>query len=283
MRWPICSAAPPCWRACPARLSSMPKDGRTMPLPPAWPAFTARLPATTAAPALPESMRLHLAIVSETWAPEVNGVDMTLGHLVAGLREAGHRVQVVRPRQAGEAASDSRGEKPDELCLPGLPFPGYASLRLGLPAPRRLLAEWRHRRPDWVHVVTEGPLGWSALWAARRLGIPVSSSFHTYFDRYCRHYRLTCLAPLLQRYLLSLHRRTALTFVPTAAVAEELATRGIQGIEVMGRGCDTAQFHPACRDETLRTHWGAGPDTLVCLYVGRLAAEKNLGLAEAAF
>lgn len=228
-------------------------------------------------------MRLHLAIVSETWAPEVNGVAMTLGHLVAGLREAGHRVQVVRPRQAGEAASDSRGEKPDELCLPGLPFPGYASLRLGLPAPRRLLAEWRHRRPDWVHIVTEGPLGWSALWAARRLGIPVSSSFHTYFDRYCEHYHLGWLAPLLRRHLLALHRRAALTFVPTTATARELAEQDIHGLEIMGRGCDTQCFNPTRRDDTLRAHWAARPGTLVCLYVGRLAAEKNLGLAEAAF
>jgi len=227
-------------------------------------------------------MRLQLAIVSETWAPEINGVAMTLGHLVSGLREAGHRVQVVRPLQAGEKCG--AGEKSsEELRLSSLPFPGYASLRLGLPAPRRLLAEWRHRRPDWVHIVTEGPLGWSALWAARRLGIPVSSSFHTYFDRYCQHYRLPCLAPLLRRYLLALHRRTALTFVPTRAVAEELATQGIDGIEVMGRGCDTQRFHPTHRDNALRAQWGAEPRTLVCLYVGRLAAEKNLGLAEAAF
>ena len=68
------------------------------------------------------------------------------------------------------------------------PLPGYTALRAGLPAGRMLGRRWRVRRPDVVHVATEGPLGWSAVAAARRLGIPLSSSFHTHFHSFAPHY-----------------------------------------------------------------------------------------------
>jgi glycosyltransferase involved in cell wall biosynthesis len=135
-------------------------------------------------------MALEIVVVSETFPPEVNGVAMTVGRLVHGLRARGHRVEVIRPRQT----ADDRGGN-DERAVPGLPLPGYAGLRLGLPAGRRLARLWRLRRPDLVHVVTEGPLGWSAVSAARRLGIPVTSSFHTNFDRYSAHYGVGWLRP----------------------------------------------------------------------------------------
>jgi hypothetical protein len=83
---------------------------------------------------------------------------MTIGRLVGGMRARGHQVRVIRPRQGND---DVGGEH--ELALGGFPLPGYPGLRFGLPAGRRLHGEWRRQRPDLVHVVTEGPLGWSAL------------------------------------------------------------------------------------------------------------------------
>jgi glycosyltransferase involved in cell wall biosynthesis len=142
-----------------------------------------------------------------------------------------------------------------------------------------LRRRWRFQRPDLVHVVTEGPLGWSAVRAAHRLGIPTTSGFHTNFDRYSIHYGLGWLRPIISAYLRSLHRLTNATLVPTAAMAAELAGEGIPGVRVVGRGVDTDLFDPARRSAELRAHWGAGEGDLVCLYVGRLAAEKNLGLA----
>ncbi|MGA9394750.1 MAG: glycosyltransferase, partial [Azonexus sp.] len=152
--------------------------------------------------------RLDIAFVSETYPPEVNGVAMTVGRLVGGLRERGHRVSVIRPRQGqGDTGEDY------DLALPGLPLPGYPGLRFGLPAGRRLAWQWRQRRPDIVHVVTEGPLGWSAVSVARRLGIPVTSGFHTNFDRYSEHYGVGWLRPVVAAYLRALHRRTLATMV----------------------------------------------------------------------
>ena len=229
--------------------------------------------------------RLDLAIVTETYPPEVNGVAMTIARLAEGMRRNGHRVRIVRPRQeASDSApcADERIEHND-LTLPGFPMPGYAGLRFGLPAKRRLCAVWRAARPDAVHVVTEGPLGWSAVAAARSLGIPVTSGFHTNFDRYSRHYGFGWLQPALAAYLRSFHRRTRATLVPTEALAASLAGEGLSGVRVVGRGVDVELFDPARRSETLRAEWGLAPGDLAVLHVGRVAAEKNIGLALRAF
>lgn len=223
-------------------------------------------------------MKLDIVFVTETFPPEVNGVAMTIGRLVDGLRARGHRVSIVRPRQHEE---DSGG--PGDLLLAGLPLPGYSGLRFGLPAGRRLARQWREARPDVVHVVTEGPLGWSAASAARRLGIPVTSGFHTNFDRYSVHYGLGWMRPAVSAYLRALHRRTRATLVPTEALAAELAGEGIAGVRVVGRGVDTRLFDPARRSLALRRAWDVKADGPVCLYVGRMAPEKNLDLVCRAF
>lgn len=235
-------------------------------------------------------MNLKIAFVTETFPPEINGVAMTVGRLVEGMRALGHQVSVIRPRQhggaAGAAADDHAGGRND-LLLAGLPLPGYPGLRFGLPAGRQLARAWRQSPPDLVHVVTEGPLGWSAVNVARRLGIPVTSGFHTNFDRYSVHYGIGWLRPAVAAYLRALHRRTRATMVPTEALAADLAGEGIAGVRVVGRGVDTALFDPARRSDVLRAAWGAGAGNVhaapVCLYVGRLAPEKNLALVRRAF
>jgi len=223
-------------------------------------------------------MSLKITFVTETFPPEVNGVAMTVGRLVSGMRERGHRVSVIRPRQS---KADTGNEH--ETAMPGLPLPGYPGLRFGFPAGAALARSWKQQRPDLVHVVTEGPLGWSAVSAARRLGIPVTSGFHTNFDRYSVHYGFGWMRPAVAAYLRTLHRRTRATMVPTASLAADLAGEGIVGVRVVGRGVDTQQFDPARHSAALRQQWGVAPEALACLYVGRMAAEKNLALVEKSF
>lgn len=222
-------------------------------------------------------MTLTIEIVSETAPPEVNGVAMTVGRLVEGLRARGHRVTLVRPRRS---SGDPGG---DDITVRGLRLPGYPEVRFGLPAGALLRRRWSAQRPDVVHVVTEGPLGWSAVRSARRLGIPTTSGFHTNFDRYSIHYGFGWLRPLIAAYLRALHRQTGATLVPTAALAAELAGEGIPGVRVVGRGVDTDLFDPSRRSAELRGAWGADEQAVVCLYVGRLAAEKNLSLVVRSF
>lgn len=221
--------------------------------------------------------RLRVSVVTETWAPEVNGVALTLRRMLRWLDER-HTVTLVRPEQgradAGEPLVHGR-----TVTVPGLGLPRYPGLRLGLPATTRLRRCWEAAPPDVVHVITEGPLGWSAVRAATRLGLPVISDFHTNFHRYLGHYQAAWLRPLALRYLRRLHNATDLTLVPTECVAAELQRQGFQGLDLLPRGIDTGVFHPARRSAALRNEWGAAPGAPVLLAVGRIAPEKNLGLA----
>lgn len=225
---------------------------------------------------------LRLAIVTETYPPEVNGVAQTIAKVVEGLSEAGHAITLVRPSQ-GEANAPSPGSSVREVFVTGVPIPKYGQLKMGLPAMNRLTRLWRKERPDVVHIVTEGPLGLSALAAARRLRLPVASEFRTNFHTYCAHYGVGWLGRPIMAYLRWFHNRTGCTMVPTRALADELATKGFINLQVVARGVDTRQFDPAKRCDALRQSWGATPDSLVVLYVGRLAEEKNLPVLLAAF
>jgi len=201
---------------------------------------------------------------------------MTLQRLVNALALRGHRVQVVRPRQFKHD-----GEEADlysELLVPGLPCPGYPELKIGLPVNLRLKKHWHANPPDVVHVATEGPLGLAALQAARSLEIPVSSSFHTNFHAYSKHYHVGFLRNAGLAYFRWFHNRAACTFAPSADVIADLEGAGFKNMHLMGRGVDNGLFNPERRDEALRASWGAGPDTPVAICVGRLAAEKNLHL-----
>jgi glycosyltransferase involved in cell wall biosynthesis len=134
-----------------------------------------------------------------------------------------------------------------------------------------------------VHIVTEGPLGWSALQAARKLKLPVCSDFRTNFHAYSRHYGIGWLKKPIAAYLRKFHNLTMCTMVPTEAMKKELFDLGFRDLKVVSRGVDTGLFDPARRSEALRESWGAKPDDPVAIHVGRLAPEKNLADAIAAY
>jgi glycosyltransferase involved in cell wall biosynthesis len=222
---------------------------------------------------------VRIAYVTETYPPELNGVSGTAARAVTWLRSRGHAVHLVRPRQPGEDAADSD----QEWRVRGIALPMYRRLRIGMPAISGLKRRWRTEAVELVHVATEGPLGWSACRAARTLGLPVTSDLRTNFDLYSGYYGFGALRGVVGGYLRRFHNSTDLTFVPTAALAEQLRDRGFQRLEVIGRGVDAEQFAPLHRSGELRQEWGAGPDDPVLLHVGRLAPEKNVELVLRAF
>jgi glycosyltransferase involved in cell wall biosynthesis len=223
---------------------------------------------------------VRYAIVTETYPPEINGVALTVQGLEEGLRQRGHEVTVVRPRQASDQDAPARQ---DTLLVRGVGLPRYPGLRLGMPAPLQLREHFRHFTPDAIYVATEGPLGWSALHAAKRLGIPVATGFHTRFDHYMSDYGMPWLQPVALRWMRRFHNGGNATLVPTHELARWLEDQRFSKVQRLARAVDTSQFHPDFRDAQLRSQWDAGEDTPVLLSVGRIAAEKNLGLAVRAF
>jgi len=228
------------------------------------------------------SRSLRIALVTETFPPEVNGVAMTIGRMLDGLLARGHQVQLARPRQHGAERPRNTAQL-EELLLPGVPLPRYQGLRAGLPAGRALGRAWRRWRPDLVHVVTEGPLGWSALAQARRMRLPATSDFHTNFHNYSSHYGVGFLRHIIGDYLKGFHNRALCTFVPTRQLRAQLQGEGYRELEVVARGVDTRLFNPARRSAELRRQWGVEDGDLVVAYVGRIAPEKNLPLVLSAF
>lgn len=235
-------------------------------------------------PALRRSLRV--SIVTETYPPEVNGVARTLACLVEGLRERNHEIQLIRPNQS---KAEPRGEQASddvlfhEVLMRGLPIPRYPHLRMGLTSKKTLVSLWARRRPDVVHIATEGPMGWSALQAAVQLKLPVCSDFRTNFHAYSKHYGMGWLHKPIMAYLRKFHNLTACTMTPDEGLRQELSDYGFRNVEVVSRGVDTRLFDPARRSPALRQSWGVAPDDLVVLHVGRLAPEKNLGTLTMAF
>ncbi|MGH8062668.1 MAG: glycosyltransferase family 4 protein [Pseudoxanthomonas sp.] len=223
---------------------------------------------------------MRYAIVTETYPPEINGVALTVQGLEQGLRARGHELMLVRPRQdtdQGVAASI------DTVLVRGAGLPRYPGLKFGLPATTTLLCRWTDARPDAIYVATEGPLGWSALRAARKLGIPAATGFHTRFDQYMRDYGMPFLEGTALRWMRRFHNGGDATLVPTRELADFLQAQDFRKVARLARAVDTEQFDPARRDPALRESWGVGEDGLAVIYLGRIAPEKNLELAVLAF
>ena len=220
---------------------------------------------------------MRLTLVTETFAPQVNGVSRTLGQLVNHLERSGDSVQVVHPDYGTPPAG------PDHHLVKSWPLPFYREVGVPLPPFGPVYRAIDAFRPDLIHVATEATLGLGALrWALRR-GIPVVSSFHTNFDQYCDHYRLGWAKGAAWRYLRWFHNRTLETYVPSMATIGDLETRGFERLVLWPRGVDGGLFRPDRPGRAqVRAALGFGADDVVIGHVSRLAAEKNvMHLAEA--
>ncbi|MBE7209451.1 MAG: glycosyltransferase family 1 protein [Gluconacetobacter diazotrophicus] len=198
---------------------------------------------------------MRIAIVTEAWFPQVNGVVRTLSTVAAILRAEGHLVEVIGPDR-----------------FRTLPCPTYPEIRLA-PFPRRRLdAILRGIRPQALHIATEGPLGLAArAWAIRR-GLPFTTSFHTRFPEYLR--ARTGLPPgLAYAALRRFHDRAERTLVPTPSMGAALRARGFRRVSPWTRGVDLDRFTPDRRRD-----WATEFDLPrpILLHVGRIAVEKNI-------
>ena len=220
-----------------------------------------------------DASALRLAIFSDTYPPQVNGVSRTLERLVAAVEARGGTALVVTVDDPA-AEDDARVER-----WPSVPFWAYPQLRMAAPQRNRaldLLARWR---PTLVHSATEFGIGLSGLIAAREARLPFVSSYHTHFTAYLRHYKLTALDAIGWPFLRWFHNAGLRTFAPSEIVRRELEENGFLNTRVWSRGVDRGRFDPSFRSNEWRARCGAGDDTVLVTYVGRLAPEKGIDVA----
>ena len=216
---------------------------------------------------------LRIAVFTDTFAPQVNGVARTLGRLRDAMEERGCDVRVFTahdPREAPER---------DVVRLPSVAFWAYPELRLSRPRARQMIGALNAWAPDIVHVATPFGLGLSGRAAARQLGVPLVSSYHTSFSAYAGYYHLGLLARPGWTFLRWFHNGTRRTYVPTVAIQGELESHGFENVAIWGRGVDARRFSPRSRSNEIRRSLGVPDDGALVVYVGRLAREKGLDVA----
>ncbi len=222
---------------------------------------------------------MRFMFITDTYPPDINGVARTLRTLAIGLEERGHAIEIVT---TVPCAADETNTPPRRIVT-SAPIPGYPGLRIGFSTRAEMASHFTAFRPDALYVATETPLGIASILAAAQAQIPVVSGFHTNFQTYLENYHLPGLETLTAGILRWIHNQTARTLTPSSDTASMLQRWGIRNVGVLGRGVDTALFSPDHRSSQLRRAWGADDHTPVAIYVGRVAAEKNLPLLVRAF
>lgn len=202
--------------------------------------------------ALPPASSYRICIVTDAWAPQVNGVVRTLATVSDELRRMGHVVEVIGPDRFRTVA-----------C------PTYPEIRLSILPGRRLVQMIAAFRPDALHIATEGPLGIAAWRWARRTGRSFTTSFHTRFAEYIKARTGLPVGPMYawMRYF---HGAGAGCMVATQSLRDELTARGFRNVRAWTRGVDLELFRPEPREA-----WDLPRP--VFLYIGRVAVEKNIG------
>ena len=194
---------------------------------------------------------MNIAVVSDAWYPQINGVVRTLDRVRLELEALGHRITMISPD-----------------LFRNLPCPTYPEIRLALTRPERLAPYFEENRIEAVHIATEGPLGWAARRYCLRHGWPFTTSFHTRFPEYV-HARSGIPPDWLYALLRRFHAPASGVLVATESLGRQLEGRGFGNIKRWSRGVDTELFRPSEH----RLFEAPGP---IFLYVGRVAVEKNI-------
>ena len=221
---------------------------------------------------------MRVAIITESFPPDVNGVAHCVLRVAETLAARGHQPLVIAPQPPRGAPLADTGSFPYPVVrVPAVPVPGYRSFRLGLPS-RRLRGALVRHQAEIVHLASPVILGAYGAKVARRLGLPMVAVYQTDLPSYARAYRLGRAGEAFAwRWLRRIHNRAARTLAPSTVTATGLLGRGIGDVWLWGRGVDTRRFDPARRSVQIRAE--LAPDgKLIVGYVGRLAPEKRVEL-----
>ncbi len=218
---------------------------------------------------------MRVAIVAESFLPNVNGVSNSVLRVLEHLNRDGHEALVIAP-------DNPQGEPPAPRIhngvrihrVPSRMLPKVTSLPLGLPMPR-MLRVLRGFDPHVVHLASPALLGYGGLLAARRLGVPTVAVYQTDVAGFAASYGMSIATRPIWAWTRHLHSKADRTLAPSTAAMEDLGTNGVLRVHYWPRGVDVTGFAPSHRDEALRRSWSPEGKPIVG-FVGRLAPEKHL-------
>lgn len=218
---------------------------------------------------------VRVAIVAESFLPNVNGVTNSVLRVLEHLRRTGHEALVIAPdTPRGQPPADRVHDGIRVHRVPSRMFPAVNSLPLGVPRPR-MLGVLRGFDPDIVHLASPALLGYGGLHAARRLGVPTVAVFQTDIAGFARSYGVGFTARAAWAWTRHLHSRADRTLAPSTAAMEDLSAHRVPRVHKWARGVDITGFAPSGRDDALRRSWSPHGKPIVG-FVGRLAPEKHV-------
>ncbi|MGN8645324.1 glycosyltransferase family 4 protein [Gracilibacillus sp. HCP3S3_G5_1] len=215
---------------------------------------------------------MKIAIFTDTFLPDVNGVAKTLGRFTKYLDRTNHSYIVISPKQTRKEISAGQIYRQSSF-----PFPLYKDCRISLPNTIHLKEIIKKFQPDIIHVATPFSIGLTGLHLAKKYNIPVVGSYHTDFDQYLKYYHLTLLSKALWRYMEWFHQPLRRILVPSSVTYQQLQQKGFRNLQIWQRGVDTTIFHPHYSMEEIRKKYKI-KERYILSYVGRLAPEKNVEL-----
>jgi phosphatidylinositol alpha 1,6-mannosyltransferase len=218
---------------------------------------------------------VRVAIVAESFLPNVNGVSNSVLRVIEHLRRTGHEVIVIAPdTPPGEPPAEKVHDGIRVHRVPSRMFPKITSLPLGMPRPR-MVGVLRGFDPDVVHLASPALLGYGGLHAARYLAIPTVAVFQTDVAGFAESYGIGMASRAAWAWTRHLHKRADRTLAPSTSAMENLAAHRIPRVYKWARGVDITGFAPSARDEERRRLWSPDRKPIVG-FVGRLAPEKHV-------
>jgi phosphatidylinositol alpha 1,6-mannosyltransferase len=218
---------------------------------------------------------VRVAIVAESFLPNVNGVSNSVLRVLEHLRRTGHEALVIAPdNPPGDRPATRVHDGVRIHRVPSRMVPKVTSLPLGVPRPR-MLGVLRGFAPHVVHLASPALLGYGGLLAARRLGVPTVAVYQTDVAGFAASYGARFAAGPVWAWTRHLHSRADLTLAPSSSAMEDLRAHGVPRVQHWPRGVDVTGFVPSARDERLRRTWSPDGKPIVG-YVGRLAPEKHV-------
>lgn len=213
---------------------------------------------------------MKIAIFTDTFTPQVNGVAKTLERFTQYLEHHNIEHYVFAPQNTAEDSLMANVKK-----MKSIPLALYPECRLAIPNPVFLKRELLQFQPDIIHVATPFNMGLCGMYYAKKLNIPLVGSYHTDFDSYLHYYKMEFFSKMLWNYLIWFHSSLQKTFVPSYETLKQLKRKGFRDLHIWSRGVDCTLYHPNYEAQAVREKYSIKAKHILS-YVGRIAPEKDI-------